>query len=77
MKTSTEVVEEPEIPPAEKEVNDEVDEQKEKEKAKKKAQERNVKNKASFDKVFICSITNKDVEEAGNNNKSCGDEWIE
>ena len=31
MKTSTEVVEEREIPPAEKEVNDEVDEQEEKE----------------------------------------------
>lgn len=39
---------------------------KEKEKKKKEAQERNVKNKATFDKVFICSFKNKDVKEAGN-----------
>ena len=50
------------------EINDAYEEMsaKEKEEKKAEAQKRNVKHKALFDKVFICSISNKDVEEAGN-----------
>ena len=48
------------------EINDAYNEMSAKEKAakKKEAQERNVKNKASFDNAFICSVSNKDVAAA-------------
>src|SRR4051812_31870398 len=51
MKTSTEVVEEREIPPAEKEVNDEVKEQEEKEKERKRIDEGVQRYKEKYDRI--------------------------
>src|SRR3954470_10656680 len=51
MKTSTEVVEEREIPPAEKEVNDEVNEQEEKEKERKRIDEGVLRYKEKYNRI--------------------------
>src|SRR3954469_6235539 len=61
--TSKEVVEEREIPPAEKEVNDEVNEQEEKEKERKRIDEGVQRNKEKYDRIPFPSRLKKQTED--------------
>src|SRR3954471_22356277 len=63
MKTSTEVVEERDIPPAEKEVNDEVNEQEEKEKERKRIDEGVQRYKEKYNRILFPSRLKKQTED--------------